>query len=94
MRAICKISIKPSALAGCLFGRLIIPLRGFDDQAHTDCLGRNLDPAHFTIYDCPNLLDIGLELTLGDAGSFLTDTAEIFGFTACGDTSAGFRLFA
>jgi hypothetical protein len=63
------------------FGRLL-------NKPHTYSLRRDPDPADLTVDYRSNLLDIGLELTLGNTGNFTTDAAKIFRLTATGYTLA------
>lgn len=67
----------------------ILPLQRLGDQPHTDGFSRDLDPLKGTIHNRGNGLDIRLKSTLGLAGNFGADTAEVFGFTARGVRVAG-----
>src|SRR5690348_7068441 len=71
--------------------RLIFPHDRLADQSHADRLGAYLDPNDPAINHCAHALDVGLELSAGDAGNFRSDAAEIFGLPAMGHfvTKAG-----
>ena len=69
------------SIDGFLRGGLVVAPGRLDDQAHADGLGRDLDPTDLAVDDRANLLDVGLELTLADAGDVLTHTAVLLGFT-------------
>ena len=71
----------------CLI-RLPVALRRFDDQTHTDGLGRRLDPTDRAIYHSADALNVGLEFPLGDTRRLTTHTAQILRSTTTGDGSA------
>jgi hypothetical protein len=64
----------------------------FDDQAVADGFGADLDADDPAVDDGADLLDIGPELSGGNAGDFGADAAEVFGLAAVGDliAEAGF----
>ncbi len=72
-------------------GRSPVAALRLDDQAHLDGLGRDFDPADLAVDHRPHLLDVGLELALGDAGGLDAYAAEILGFAAPGDAVARTR---
>jgi hypothetical protein len=55
-----------------------------------DSLGRDPDATGLAINNSPNLLEVRLKLSVGNAGNFSADTAEIFGLAAPGDAPAAY----
>jgi hypothetical protein len=78
---------------GVRFGRPV-PLKGLDNQAHFDGLGRNVDATHLAINDGADTLHVGLEGPFVAAGNTFTDTAEVFGTTAVVLVTASGGLFS
>jgi hypothetical protein len=88
-------------LAVCFFGGLVRPasggcggrvisLRSFLNEPHVDSLGRDPDSAGRAIDNSPNLLEVRLKLSVGNAGNFSADTAEIFGLATPGNALAAY----
>ena len=73
------------------FGRPVSDRR-FDEQAHADRLGRDLDSADLAVDDGPDALHIGFELALRNPRGLSADAAEVLGLTLTGDliTRTGF----
>jgi hypothetical protein len=55
-----------------------------------DSLGRDPDATGLAINNSPNLLEVRLKLSVGNAGNFSTNTAKIFGLTTPGDAPAAY----
>jgi hypothetical protein len=61
-----------------------ITFRRFDDKAHSDGLGGGFDSADLAIDDGADILDVGLEFSLGSAGDFDADAAKVLGLASIG----------
>ena len=80
--------------AGGLLGGFVISLWRFFNQAQPNGLGRNPDSADFAVNDRADLLDVGFEFPLGDAGNLSADAAEVLCLASPGDAPAGYRSLA
>ena len=62
----------------------VLALKRLDHETHFDCLGRGFDPLDGPINNGRDGVEIGPKLTLGLAGDFRTNAAEVLGLAPMG----------